>query len=119
MRTHLERLKGSGAARTPSSAALVQRKMQIEGSTMSRLGGKVAIVTGGNSGIGLAIAQRFVKEGAHVFIIARRQDALDEAVKLIGANVTAIPAGSRISTASPRPSGARRARWTWSCPMPA
>jgi NAD(P)-dependent dehydrogenase (short-subunit alcohol dehydrogenase family) len=59
---------------------------------MSRLEDKVAIVTGGNSGIGLAISQRFVKEGAHVFIIARRQDALDEAVKLIGANVTAIPA---------------------------
>jgi NAD(P)-dependent dehydrogenase (short-subunit alcohol dehydrogenase family) len=42
--------------------------------------------------IGLAIAQRFVKEGADVFIFGRRQDALDDAVKLIGANVTAIQA---------------------------
>ncbi len=59
---------------------------------MSRLEGKVAVISGGNSGIGLAIAQRFVKEGAHVFIFARRREALDEAVKLIGANVTAIQA---------------------------
>ena len=59
---------------------------------MSRLEGKVAVISGGNSGIGLAIAQRFVKEGAHVFIIARRQEALDKAVKLIGPNVSAIPA---------------------------
>jgi NAD(P)-dependent dehydrogenase (short-subunit alcohol dehydrogenase family) len=54
------------------------------------LDGKVAVISGGNSGIGLAIAQRFVEEGAHVFIFARRQEALDSAVKLIGANVTAI-----------------------------
>jgi NAD(P)-dependent dehydrogenase (short-subunit alcohol dehydrogenase family) len=59
---------------------------------MSRLEGKVAVISGGNSGIGLAIAQRFVKEGAHAFIFGRRQDALEEAVKLIGANVTAIRA---------------------------
>ena len=59
---------------------------------MSRLEGKVAVVSGGNSGIGLAIARRFAKEGAHVFIFGRRQEALDEAVKLIGANVTAIRA---------------------------
>jgi NAD(P)-dependent dehydrogenase (short-subunit alcohol dehydrogenase family) len=59
---------------------------------MSRLKGKVAVVSGGNSGIGLAIAQRFVKEGAHVFIFARRQEALDAAVKVIGGNVTAIQA---------------------------
>jgi NAD(P)-dependent dehydrogenase (short-subunit alcohol dehydrogenase family) len=59
---------------------------------MSRLAGKVAVVSGGASGIGLAIAQRFVKEGAHVFIFGRRRKALDEAAKLIGANVTAIQA---------------------------
>jgi NAD(P)-dependent dehydrogenase (short-subunit alcohol dehydrogenase family) len=59
---------------------------------MSRLEGKVAVISGGNSGIGLAIARRFAKEGAHVFIFGRRQNALDEAVKLIGANVTAIQA---------------------------
>jgi NAD(P)-dependent dehydrogenase (short-subunit alcohol dehydrogenase family) len=59
---------------------------------MSRLDGKVAIVSGGNSGIGLAIAQRFVKEGAHVFIFGRRREALDDAVRRISANVTAIQA---------------------------
>ncbi|MDE5442138.1 SDR family oxidoreductase [Bradyrhizobium sp. CSA207] len=59
---------------------------------MSRLKGKVAVVSGGNSGIGLAIAQRFVREGAHVFIFGRRQEALDKAVKLIGSGVTAIQA---------------------------
>jgi NAD(P)-dependent dehydrogenase (short-subunit alcohol dehydrogenase family) len=59
---------------------------------MSRLKGKVAVISGGNSGIGLAIAQRFVQEGAHVFIFGRRQEALDKAVKLIGGGVTAIQA---------------------------
>ncbi len=59
---------------------------------MSRLEGKVAVISGGNSGIGLAIARRFVTAGAHVFIFGRRRKALDEAVKLIGANVTAIQA---------------------------
>lgn len=57
---------------------------------MSKLGGKVALVTGGNSGIGLATAQRFVEEGAHVYITGRRQEHLDEAVKAIGKNVTAV-----------------------------
>lgn len=59
---------------------------------MARLEGKVAVISGGNSGIGRAIAQRFAQEGAHVFIFGRRRDALDEAVQLIGANVTAIQA---------------------------
>jgi NAD(P)-dependent dehydrogenase (short-subunit alcohol dehydrogenase family) len=55
-----------------------------------KLEGKVAVVTGGNSGIGLATAKRFVAEGAHVFITGRRQAELDEAVKAIGDNVTAV-----------------------------
>ena len=59
---------------------------------MSRLEGKIAVISGGTSGIGLAIAQLFVTEGAHVFIFGRRRDALDEAVQRIGANVTAIQA---------------------------
>jgi NAD(P)-dependent dehydrogenase (short-subunit alcohol dehydrogenase family) len=57
---------------------------------MSKLEGKVAVITGGNSGIGLATAQLFAAEGAHVFITGRRQSELDEAVKLIGENVTAV-----------------------------
>ncbi|MEH2424471.1 MAG: SDR family oxidoreductase [Nostoc sp.] len=52
--------------------------------------GKIALVTGGNSGIGLATAKRFVAEGAHVFITGRRQDGLDAAIKEIGENVTAV-----------------------------
>ena len=58
--------------------------------TVKKLEGKVAVITGGNSGIGLATAQRFVKEGAHVFITGRRQRELDEAVKQIGDNVTGV-----------------------------
>jgi NAD(P)-dependent dehydrogenase (short-subunit alcohol dehydrogenase family) len=57
---------------------------------MGKLEGKIAVITGGSSGIGLATAQRFVAEGAQVFITGRRQTELDKAVKLIGKNVTGI-----------------------------
>lgn len=55
-----------------------------------KLAGKVAVITGGNSGIGLATAQRFAEEGAYVFITGRRQSELDAAVKQIGENVTGV-----------------------------
>ncbi len=54
---------------------------------MGKLDGKVAVITGGSSGLALASAKLFVEEGAHVFITGRRQEALDEAVALIGRNV--------------------------------
>jgi NAD(P)-dependent dehydrogenase (short-subunit alcohol dehydrogenase family) len=57
---------------------------------MGKLAGKIALVTGGNSGIGLATAKRFVTEGAHVFITGRRDPELAAAVKEIGSNVTAV-----------------------------
>jgi NAD(P)-dependent dehydrogenase (short-subunit alcohol dehydrogenase family) len=55
-----------------------------------KLEGKTAVVTGGNSGIGLATAQRFAAEGAFVFITGRRQSELDAAVKLIGPNALGV-----------------------------
>ena len=57
---------------------------------MGKLEGRVAVITGGSSGLALASAKRFVEEGAYVFITGRRQEALDEAVKLIGRNVTGV-----------------------------
>ena len=57
---------------------------------MGKLQGKVAVVTGGNSGIGLATAKLFVAEGAHVFVTGRRQPELDEAVASIGGGVEGV-----------------------------
>ena len=57
---------------------------------MGKLQGKVAVITGGATGIGFASARLFVKEGAYVFITGRRQKELDEAVKAIGNNVTGV-----------------------------
>src|ERR1700722_8141062 len=73
----LKRLRRSGRPRT--------REI-----TMGQLTGKTALVTGGNSGIGLATAQRFAAEGAHVFITGRNQNTLDDAVTSIGAGATGI-----------------------------
>jgi NAD(P)-dependent dehydrogenase (short-subunit alcohol dehydrogenase family) len=57
---------------------------------VGKLDGKVAVITGGSSGMALAGAKLFVDEGAHVFISGRRQEALDEAGRLIGRNVTGV-----------------------------
>jgi NAD(P)-dependent dehydrogenase (short-subunit alcohol dehydrogenase family) len=57
---------------------------------MAKLEGKIALVTGGNSGVGLATAKRFVNEGAHVFITGRRDPELAAAAKAIGRNVTCV-----------------------------
>ncbi len=57
---------------------------------MGKLANKVAVITGGTSGMGLATARRFVAEGAHVFIMGRRRKELDAAVKGIGTNITGV-----------------------------
>jgi NAD(P)-dependent dehydrogenase (short-subunit alcohol dehydrogenase family) len=57
---------------------------------MDKLEGKVALITGGNGGIGLATAKQFVNQGAHVFITGRRDPELAVAVKEIGRNVTGV-----------------------------
>src|SRR3954469_854747 len=64
------------------------------GVLVGKLDGKVAVITGGTSGMALAGAKLFVEQGAHVFISGRRQEALDNAVKLIGRNVTGVQADS-------------------------
>jgi NAD(P)-dependent dehydrogenase (short-subunit alcohol dehydrogenase family) len=61
---------------------------------VGKLDGKVAVITGGTSGMALAGAKLFVDEGAHVVISGRRQKALDEAIELIGRNVTGVQADS-------------------------
>ncbi|MGB8033549.1 MAG: SDR family NAD(P)-dependent oxidoreductase [Nitrososphaeraceae archaeon] len=70
---------------------------------MEKLEGKVAVITGGNSGIGLAIAQQFVSDGAYVFITGCRQSELDAAVKHIRKNVSGVQSGvSNLATALDR-----------------
>jgi NAD(P)-dependent dehydrogenase (short-subunit alcohol dehydrogenase family) len=70
-------------------AAVIDRS-QRRTTDVGKLEGKVALVTGGNGGIGLATAERFVSEGAYVFITGRREPELAAAVKEIGKNVTGV-----------------------------
>jgi NAD(P)-dependent dehydrogenase (short-subunit alcohol dehydrogenase family) len=62
----------------------------IDEKHLGKLAGKIALITGGNSGIGLATAKRFVNEGAYVFITGRRKSELDATIKDIKKNVAAI-----------------------------
>ena len=57
---------------------------------MQKLAGKVAVITGGSSGIGLAAAQKFIEEGAYVFITGRRETELAKAKAELGKNVTTV-----------------------------
>ena len=75
--------------RTTTKNMMMEEEQQTE-LIAKRLEGKTAVITGGNSGIGLATARRFVQEGAYVFITGRRQNELDKAVKQIGKNATSV-----------------------------
>ena len=70
---------------------------------MGKLEGKVAVITGGSSGMALASARLFVEEGGYVFITGRRQEALDEDVRLNGRNVEGVRGDAGVVTRALRP----------------
>jgi NAD(P)-dependent dehydrogenase (short-subunit alcohol dehydrogenase family) len=67
-----------------------KKEKHMNNHSEQKLAGKIAVITGGSSGIGLATAKRFVDEGAHVVITGRREKELEEAAKLIKKNVTTV-----------------------------
>lgn len=69
---------------------MASRGKTIRGTDLNKLAGKIAVVTGGSSGIGLATAKEFVAEGAYVYITGRRQQQLSVAVAEIGRNVSGV-----------------------------
>src|SRR6266478_1230187 len=80
----------SGGCPDCVARGVASNRMTTREGNMDKLEGKTALVTGGNSGIGLATAKQFVHEGAYVFITGRRDQELAAAVREIGRNVTGI-----------------------------
>ena len=88
----------------------------------AKLAGKIALITGGSSGLGLATAERFIAEGAKVIVTGRRQAELDAAVEKLGHVASASGATSRISPISTtlrHGQGEKSAASTSSSPTPA
>src|SRR6476659_1652126 len=75
---------------TDAASARSAHNPKLEDQLMARLARKVAVITGGSSGIGLATAHRFVDEGAHVFIMGRRRSELEKAKALIGDGLSTV-----------------------------
>src|SRR3984957_3604895 len=86
------------AGKSDAAQARPAHNTKSEDQLMARLAGKVAVITGGSSGIGLATAQRFADEGASVYIVGRRQSELNKAKALIGDGLSTVAADVTIGT---------------------